>query len=570
MSYRQGRPFPPTLRLKWAHGPFHINLLSSTPVCIVAGHVEKSRVTRGMNHSYSVLVSIPVDSGVVLGGAALLLAIAGSVYMLRPVHDLWRRALTNLFFRDYYELGPTIQRFSQELGALREQGDVVNLLLDGLVETLNLSGVVFVGLPEGLDPSVLRLIEPDDLGARRDFATTEGRAGVLRGLVSVDLAASQLSWATPLMLNPWPGCAALVLIGPARGSLGLGLLVVGKKRAGGQLRRDDRMLLVTLAHQAGTALENAVLFAGLKISLAQVEVSTRQLVGARAEQQLLLRELVNAEERQRAALARDLHDDALQEVLYLIRHARLCIELAQHAERTAVVRARVDDVPPGGLRGGATRGEPGAFGAGAGRLTQELHQIAERAELAEQRLRALYQGLYPALLPALGLPAALEELGRELSISGDVSIETACTAEAREAALGLDGEAALHVYRIAQEALRNADRHATARTATLRLTLAPPMPPARPTRPGRHLDARRVLVLEVEDDGRGMALPIDYAALLRRGHLGLAGMRERAERLGGALSFVARPEGGIRVALLLPLPDTGAGRGAFDARELHP
>ena len=229
-----------------------------------------------------------------------------------------------------------------------------------------------------------------------------------------------------------------------------------------------------MAHQAATALANARLVAGLQTSLAQVRISTTQLVEARAEQRLLLRELVDAEERQRAALARDLHDDALQEVLYPIRHARLCIELAQHAERTAVVRARVDDTPLGGLGGDAAQEGSRAFGAGAGagRLTQELRQIAERAELAEQRLRALYQGLYPALLPALGLPAALEELGRELSISGDVSIEADCTAEAREAALGLDGEAALHVYRIAQEALRNADKHAAARTATLRLTLA--------------------------------------------------------------------------------------------------
>ena len=486
-----------------------------------------------------------------------------------PVRALLRRVARMAARRGGYELGAAVQQFSRDLAALRDQDGVVDLVLDGLCETLALSGIAFLALPEGPDERILRVVEADDLRARGHYATEAGQREALRGLAALD-AVSLSASAAPLILDPWPGCAALATVGTSGAGEGLALLIIGRKRTGAALRRNDRALLVTVAHQAATALANAWLVAGLQTSLAQVRISTTQLVEARAEQRLLLRELVDAEERQRAALARDLHDDALQEVLYLIRHARLCIELAQHAERTAVVRARVDDAPPGGLRGGATRGEPGAFGAGAGRLTQELHQIAERAELAEQRLRALYQGLYPALLPALGLPAALEELGRELSISGDVSIETACTAEAREAALGLDGEAALHVYRIAQEALRNADRHATARTATLRLTLAPPMPPARPTRPGRHLDARRVLLLEVEDDGRGMALPIDYAALLRRGHLGLAGMRERAERLGGALSFVARPEGGMRVALLLPPPDNGAGRAASGARELHP
>ncbi len=488
--------------------------------------------------------------------------------MPAAVRALPRRVARVAARRGGYDLGAAVQRFSRDLAALRDQDGVVDLVLDGLCATLALSGIAFLALPEGPDEPILRVVEAGDLRARGHYATASGQREVLRGLARLDAVALGAP-AAPLMLDPWPGCAALTSIGNSGAGEGLALLIIGRKRTGAALRRNDRALLVTVAHQAATALANARLVAGLQTSLAQVRISTTQLVEARAEQRLLLRELVDAEERQRAALAHDLHDDALQEVLYLIRHARLCIELAQHAERTAVVRARVDEMPQGGLGGGAAQDGSRAFGAGAGRLTQELRHIAERAELAEQRLRALYQGLYPALLPALGLPAALEELGRELSISGDVSIEADCTAEAREAALGLDGEAALHVYRIAQEALRNADKHAAARTATLRLTLAAAIPPTRPTRPSWHLDARRVLLLEVEDDGRGIALPIDYAALLRQGHLGLAGMRERAERLGGGLAFAARPEGGTRVALLLPLADVAVERAASGARELH-
>jgi signal transduction histidine kinase len=488
--------------------------------------------------------------------------------MPAAVRALPRRVARVAARRGGYELGAAVQRFSRDLAALRDQDGVVDLVLDGLCATLALSGIAFLALPEGPDEPILRVVEAGDLRARGHYATASGQREVLRGLARLDAVALGAPDA-PLMLDPWPGCAALTSIGNSGAGEGLALLIIGRKRTGAALRRNDRALLVTVAHQAATALANARLVAGLQTSLAQVRISTTQLVEARAEQRLLLRELVDAEERQRAALARDLHDDALQEVLYLIRHARLCIELAQHAERTAVVRARVDDTPLGGLGGDAAQEGSRAFGAGAGRLTQELRQIAERAELAEQRLRALYQGLYPALLPALGLPAALEELGRELSISGDVSIEADCTAEAREAALGLDGEAALHVYRIAQEALRNADKHAAARAATLRLSLAAAIPPIRPTRPSWHSDARRVLLLEVEDDGRGIALPIDYAALLRQGHLGLAGMRERAERLGGDLAFAARPEGGTRVALLLPLADVAVERAASGARELH-
>jgi signal transduction histidine kinase len=46
---------------------------------------------------------------------------------------------------------------------------------------------------------------------------------------------------------------------------------------------------------------------------------------------------------------------------------------------------------------------------------------------------------------------------------------------------------------------------------------------------------------------------VDYARLLREGHLGLAGMRERAERVGGALHIVARPGGGTRITVRVPL-----------------
>lgn len=504
------------------------------------------------------LAVFPSDTGMVIGVVLLLVVVCG-VGMLRPVHNRWRHALETLLYRDYYELGPTIQRFSQELGALREQDDVVNLLLDGLLETLNLSGVAFVGLPEGLDPSMLRLIEPEDLRARRDFALPKGSMAVLHGLVSVDLAASQLSWAMPLLLDPWPGCAALVLIGPARGGLGLGLLVVGPKRAGGALRRDDRMLLVTLAHQAGTALENAVLVAGLKTSLAQVEVSTNQLVAARAEQQLLLRELVNADERQRAALARDLHDDALQEVLYLIRHSRLCAELVRTLEHAPEIQTL-----PTAQTLLSENGVP--KNTALVRLRTELTQLAERSVVVEQRLRALCMGLYPALLHSLGLAAALDDLAKEHATATGLHVTVECPNDAVAAAESLDAETALHVYRIAQEGLRNASKHARASTVQVRLALVQAPVPAQP---GHHALFHPLLQLDITDDGRGMPLPIDYAALLRDGHLGLAGMRERAQRINGPLAIARTGDGGTHIRLLVPIDAVAPSSAAVGVRGIQ-
>lgn len=508
------------------------------------------------------MAALAPDAVEILAVAMVMLAALGMLGLSRSVRDWWREGLEHLLTRDYYELGPTVQRFSQELGALREQDAIVNLLLDGLDDTLNLSGVAFVGLPEGLDPQMLRLIEPEDLRARRDFTSPEGSMEVLRGLVSVDLAASQLSWSTPLLLDPWRGCAALVLIGPARGGLGLGLLVVGPKRTGRALRRNDRMLLATLAHQAGTALENAVLFAGLKTSLAQVELSTKQLVAARAEQQLLLRELVNADERQRAALARDLHDDALQEVLYLIRHSRLGVELLATLEH----QLEHQDEPPHGVAAsaGSTGDSDAPKQAGLARLRAELAQLAERSEVVEQRLRALCLGLYPALLHSLGLPAALDDLAREHAQATGLHVTVECPDDALDATELLDPELALHMYRIAQEGLRNASKHARASAATISLAVL-----RLDSQAEHHTVPRSVLRLGIEDDGSGMPLPVDYAALLREGHLGLAGMRERALRIGGQLDIERAVSGGTRIRLHVPVDLSTARLLAADARSVQ-
>jgi signal transduction histidine kinase len=468
--------------------------------------------------------------------AAMALGTAGAaVASRRYLPRRLRRALDVVMMSDTLEVGPALQRFSQELAALHEREAIVNLLLDGLVETLHLTAIAFVALPEGLDQRMLRLIEADDLRVRRGYEPATQRQVVLRGLAALDLTTRRLSWDAPLLLDPWPGCAALVLIAPAHDVEGMALLVIGPKRGGGRLTADDQALLVTVAHQAATALANAVLVAGLTTSLAQVQISTAQLVAARAEQQLLLRELVNADERQRAALARDLHDDALQEALYLIRHSRLCSELATTLERAT---------------DGSGAGQAEARTPTLERLRQELTQLTERSAVVERKLRALCMGLYPALLPSLGLPAALDDLVKELEAASGISISLHYDDEVLAAASRLSSEAALHIYRIAQEALRNVGKHARTTSAEVRLRYEP----GQAERGTRRAAAHDLLRLEVSDDGPGVPLPIDYVGLLRQGHLGLAGMRDRAERLGGELRISpASPRGGTRVTLVAPL-----------------
>jgi len=94
----------------------------------------------------------------------------------------------------------------------------------------------------------------------------------------------------------------------------------------------------------------------------------------------------------------------------------------------------------------------------------------------------------------------------------------------------------LALYRTAQEGLTNIQRHAAARQAWLRLECA----------------ADRIS-LHVSDDGRGLVADAGSSADKPGGGFGLAGLRERAAQLGGAVALANRPGGGALLTIQLPI-----------------
>ncbi|HEY7339872.1 MAG TPA: ATP-binding protein [Ktedonobacterales bacterium] len=468
--------------------------------------------------------------------------------------------LDRALYHDTYELGAVLQLYSQKFGALSDHDSITGYLLDSLEATLNLAAIAYVALPEGLDAGVMQVLEAGDIYARGQYMTEEGKAHMLSGLARLPGESEILLRQRKAMRNPWRGCEALVPIESVSGGSIAGLLVVGPKRIGGSLQRKDRTLLVTVAHLVGTAYANALLIQGLHVSLVQVQTSTNQLMGARAELQLLLRELVSAEERERSALARDLHDDALQEVLYLIRHAQFCTRLAGELEKSW----HDGRMLAGGLRHRLDSDE--MTEPAIERLRAELGQLADRSQVLEQKLRALCMGLYPEALRVLGLPTALDELAAHMARTTGMDISVYYDDDAAHAAEGLLPDRAVHLYRIAQEAWTNAGRHASASASVLYLSLLAPLP-------GGSNDSGRVtdglwICLTIIDNGEGMPLPLDMGTLIRSGHLGLAGMRERAEQLDGRLDIRREPHGGTRVTVMSPLhvAAESPGAGEEDAR----
>ncbi|HEY7890194.1 MAG TPA: ATP-binding protein [Steroidobacteraceae bacterium] len=169
-------------------------------------------------------------------------------------------------------------------------------------------------------------------------------------------------------------------------------------------------------------------------------------------------------------------------------------------------------------------------------LVPAMRQLSERIGSALVNARNIAHGLSPLTSTNGDLAAALAVLA-ESSTVGETLVELSTRMESD---LHLTLESKTHLYRIAQEALQNALKHADARRVEIRLTVRPSK-----------------IALDIIDDGRGIRR--DEA---RGSGFGTHTMRYRASAIGGLLSMRSRADGGTVVSCLVPQPATGwAGHG---------
>ena len=158
-------------------------------------------------------------------------------------------------------------------------------------------------------------------------------------------------------------------------------------------------------------------------------------------------------------------------------------------------------------------------------LVEELELVRQSTRDGLEDVRRVARRLRPGVLEDLGLQSALAALATDFSASSTASVR-------RHFSPGLpvlSAQAELVVYRVAQEALTNAARHAHAQDVELSL--------------GRQ---GGTVVLEVHDDGRGFAGIVEGSGLL--------GMRERAALVGAELTVTSEPRRGTTVRLAVPVP----------------
>jgi len=211
------------------------------------------------------------------------------------------------------------------------------------------------------------------------------------------------------------------------------------------------------------------------------------------------RRLITEREDERKVLARELHDQIIQDLLGL--NYRL---------------EEIEDLE-----------KPGT-------LQKEVASIREGIRDLVGELRQMCSNLRPPTIDHHGLAAAIDSLANEWAERNDIELHLEV-----DPGLGrLPETIELSVFRIVQEGLNNIRKHAAARHVRLSLQCT----------------SATNLLVRLEDDGCGLATPTDLASLSLSKHFGLVGISERVALLGGFMNIESSPGNGTILQVEIPSP----------------
>jgi two-component system sensor histidine kinase UhpB len=228
-----------------------------------------------------------------------------------------------------------------------------------------------------------------------------------------------------------------------------------------------------------------------------------QLEERNRELRALSERAINAQEEERRAIAQSLHDDTGQALSMLIIHLDRIDERIQPRQKE---------------------------------LKQQVADARDLAANALTELRRILSGLRPAILDDLGLVPAIRWFAR----SNLEKVGICVVVKAPGIPLELSPAITTTLFRIVQEAVSNIVRHAGAGSVTIVLQLN-----------------GGIVQLRIEDDGRGFDPGHASRDAVELQRLGLLGIRERAELLGGQIQIESAPEKGTRLQVSIPLGGTG-------------
>ena len=292
----------------------------------------------------------------------------------------------------------------------------------------------------------------------------------------------------------WPAMAIAVIAVLLGVGINIGLVTVALRPLHDLHTTAERVSHGDLAARVPTSL---VADAALDRVSSTFNLLLDRVMAERERIRQLASQAIEAGDRERAALAAELHDSIAQSIAGISYQLIAAERISKDAEVTA-----------------------------------RLVAVREAAKGILEGVRLLSHAVYPRILDDLGLASALRELGRSMAVDIGPVITVDVSEVAESAAKRLPVERAAVLYRVAQETVRNALRHASASRIVVRLDAT--------------ADA---FTLVVEDDGVGFDLAQPG---LESSGLGLFTARERVSLAQGHFDLVTRPGGGTRVTASIP------------------
>ncbi|MFB9325025.1 ATP-binding protein [Paenibacillus aurantiacus] len=375
------------------------------------------------------------------------------------------------FNKDLYNFQGSLDRFSSRISRVMKRADLERVLEQEVRSILPVQELAFLEVQA----------DQDDAAAS---AQANSRKDDFAASLALELLASPRRLAVGTAIEVTRGLC--VIIGHRRSTYQV--LWIGEKYNRTQYNPDELGWLKTLANYSAIVYENLYLIENL---IGDLESEIRKQQGTPT---WVLRLIFRLSENERRKLASDLHDSALQD--QLIWYRKLEAVMLDH-DMSADLGRDLAEIREG--------------------LLDVIHQIRETCN-----------ELRPPLLKEMGITEALRSLFEQAQIRNNYAIDF----EEKPLTAELTDEQTLTIFRIVQELLGNAGKHANA--SRIRI----------------ELEQRGDLHLRYTDDGVGLdveKLNDSYQ------HMGLSGIKERVRSLAGTITFRSEVGSGLEVMITLPM-----------------
>jgi signal transduction histidine kinase len=442
-------------------------------------------------------------------GALTTLVMAMTLVSLRQRTQRW---VDRVFYGGWYDYHSVVAGVSAVLSETQDEAALVEQLIHRVAKTMGLKGAaLFLADEENMltlrgctgcgclsKQAPLSLNSPLAQLLRQEGKPLE-HLHVQRQLIGASLSEAEQAWLTTGRVQLW---IPLVFKGELKG-----LLLMGSKEGDDFFSTEDLRILETLAHQAALAAENILLLDSLRRQV-------KELTFLSSELEATHRRLLTSREDERKRLARDLHDQLLQDLFALNIGLQTTVGMVGDdaiAERLVTMR-------------------------------QEVTRLADK-------VRRLCVELRPPSLSILGLADAIRSYTNEWAerrenirivgsfASWDVAHPNlTITLELAQDRKRLDDQVAIALFRVYQEALVNVEKHAAAENVWVR----------------EQLEKDRV-ELNIRDDGSGFDVPKHLTQFVRQGHFGLLGGQERMAAVGGGIKVTSEPGTGTELHAWAPM-----------------